>query len=297
MEERRVARQPFAAVVVGEEDERVAGQAQLLQHAGDPSDALVGALDHRHVVGPRARVLLVRLHEPRVSRRDRRLVGHLERPVRGVVGDLEEERTLRVLLNEADRPLGDQIGHVSVGVDRRAVFEEVVCAVRIGVLVIIDEPAQESEEVVEPVRVGLELRAIAEMPLAHQGRRVSGVLQELRQRLAGGWQSASAGGRRGQRRLEARALIVAPGHQHRAGRRARRRGVEVGEPDAVGRQPVDVRRPDVGSAVTSVVAVPDIVHDDEDDVRLLLSCVVLSCRRRCPDEGERRQECESLHAD
>ena len=55
-------------------------------------DALIGTLEDRGIVGARARMFLVRLDEPRVVRGHRRLVGHLERPVRGVLRDLEEKR-------------------------------------------------------------------------------------------------------------------------------------------------------------------------------------------------------------
>jgi sulfate adenylyltransferase subunit 1 (EFTu-like GTPase family) len=74
------------------------------------------------------------------------MVGHLERPVRRVVGDFDEERHFRVIVDELDRPLGNEIGHVTVDVDRRLVLEQVRLAVAVGVLVIVDESALEPEK-------------------------------------------------------------------------------------------------------------------------------------------------------
>jgi len=45
--------------------------------------------------------------------------------------------------------------------------------------------------------------------------------------------------------------------------------VRVGEPEALPRQPIDVRRPDPRRPVAPDVAVPQVVDIDEDDVRRL----------------------------
>jgi ATP-dependent RNA circularization protein (DNA/RNA ligase family) len=46
------------------------------------------------------------------------MIGDLKRPVRGVIGHFEKERRRGVVVDEPDRPLGDQVGHVAVGVNR-----------------------------------------------------------------------------------------------------------------------------------------------------------------------------------
>jgi hypothetical protein len=97
--------------------------------------------------------------------------------VRGVVGNLDEEGPLCVLLDERDRALRDQVGHVAVDVNRRAVLVQIVTARLVGVLVIVDQSAEESEEVIEAVGVRLVFRAVTEMPLADEPRRVPVVLE------------------------------------------------------------------------------------------------------------------------
>ena len=66
----------------------------------------------------------------------------------------------------------------------------------------------------------------------------------------------------------ANALLIAAGDETRPGRRAGRSVcVEVGEPDAVSGQRVDVRSFDVRRPVAPKVPITDVVGDDEHDVR------------------------------
>ena len=131
-------------------------------------DALVGALEDGHVVRARGGPLVHRLHEAGVVGRHRRTIRHLERPVRGVVRHLEEERRPGVLVDEPHGALGEEIGAVAGRVRRAVVLEEVVLPVAVGVLVVVDQPALEPVEVVEPVGVRAELRLVAEVPLADE---------------------------------------------------------------------------------------------------------------------------------
>ena len=96
----------------------------------DLADALIGALEHRDVVGARAGRIVERAEVPGVVARHGRLVGQLVRPVRGVVRDVDEERPLRVLLDEPHRPLGDQVRHVAGDLHRPVVLEQVGLSVR-----------------------------------------------------------------------------------------------------------------------------------------------------------------------
>ena len=107
-----------------------------------------------------------------------------------------------------------------------------------------------------------------EVPLADDPRRVARPLQHRGQGLAP--RLDDEGGVAGE---DARPL-PSPGvfarQQGVAGRRAgRRRRVRVGEPQALPRQPVDVRRADPRRPVTPDVAVAQVVGIDEDDVRPL----------------------------
>ena len=61
------------------------------------------------------------------------------------------------------------------------------------------------------------------------------------------------------------AVVVAPREQARAGRRAERGRVEVGEAYAVGGEPVDGRRRDVG-AVAAELREADVVEHDQQHV-------------------------------
>ena len=54
MEQRRVAREPFTAVVAGEDDQRVLRELQPVERVQNAADALIGALEHRDVVGARS---------------------------------------------------------------------------------------------------------------------------------------------------------------------------------------------------------------------------------------------------
>ena len=75
----------------------LAARPTLLERTEDLSDAAVDALEHSHVVGARARARFAGHHVAAVAGRDRRLVGHLVRPMRRVERDVDEERTSRVL--------------------------------------------------------------------------------------------------------------------------------------------------------------------------------------------------------
>src|SRR6266404_5696475 len=68
--------------------------------------------------------------------------------------------------------------------------------------------------------------------------------------------------------FDADALLVASGDQRGARRTALRSiGVCVREPYAPAGQPVDVRRPCVRRTVTAEVSIPDVVHQNKNNVR------------------------------
>ena len=95
-----------AAVVAGEEDDRVVAQALLVEFGDDAADLNVQLRDHRRI-GSAERIgdgLVF------VDGGLRRLIGR----VRGERGEIEEERLLAVLLvDQPDRVVADQVGVVA----------------------------------------------------------------------------------------------------------------------------------------------------------------------------------------
>ena len=96
VEQRRVAREPLAAVVVREDDDRVREPSRGCRARQDLADAVVGALEDLDVFVRACSSIVERLTCRPWSARDGRRVGNLIRPVRRVVGDFEEERPLLV---------------------------------------------------------------------------------------------------------------------------------------------------------------------------------------------------------
>jgi hypothetical protein len=152
--------------------------------------------------------------------------------------------------DELHRPRRLLAFEVAVEGDRLVVLPQVRLSVAPHVGVPIDVAGEVAPEVVEAMPVRVVFGTEAEMPLADEARGVSGLLQQLRERMACRAQplSEAAAGPRVERPLEQHALLIPPRDERRPGRRADRRvGVEVGEAHALARQAVEVRRPDVRS--------------------------------------------------
>src|SRR5262245_56965260 len=101
---------------------------------------------------------------------------------------------------------------------RLIVLEQIVFALLVGVLIVVDQPALEAEEVVKAVGVWAELFLVSEMPLADQRRSVAVVLEQLRQRAPGRRQPLLAGGtsRRAERHLDPVSLLISAADEGRA---------------------------------------------------------------------------------
>lgn len=179
--------------------------------------------------------------------------------------------------DEADGATRDLIGQVTGGRDRRRILEEIrragpdardlrpVRVVRVGA-------AEEPVELVEPVGVRSELGLPAEVPLSHESSRIALRFEQRGQRRSQRGQAAVPIRRgNGEHPFEPRALRVVPADQGGTGGRADRAiGVGVGQADAFAGEAVDVGCADIRRAVAADVAVPQIVHHDEDDVRRAL---------------------------
>ena len=113
------------SVVGGENDDRVIVEFQLGEFVEDAADILIKVLNHRRVVGAvlnlphRAAVVIEELGG--FTRRELGRLGFiffqqsgfgLKRGVDGVVGEVNEKRLVAVLLDEADRLVGEAVSEV-----------------------------------------------------------------------------------------------------------------------------------------------------------------------------------------
>src|SRR5262245_61513137 len=104
MEQWCIARQPLAAVVAGEDHERIRCELQSIERPEYTADPLVGAFEHRDVVCARTAFEIV-IPTALPFWQIRPLIG----PVRRVVGDFEKERPTGALLDECFRSARDFI--------------------------------------------------------------------------------------------------------------------------------------------------------------------------------------------
>ena len=135
--------------------------------------------------------------------------------------------------------------------------------------VVVQRAAVETPEMVVAALERAVIGQAAQMPLAEQRGAVSSRLQQRRQGRLGGRHPDIL--RRGGDRLlqpDRQAVLVSPGDQGRAcGRTHGGVSVALHEADAIGRDPVDVRRRDIRAAVTGHVGIAEIIGQEEHDVR------------------------------
>ncbi len=207
------------------------------------------------------------------------LRGNVVRGVGGPQRQPQQERAVGLVAPELAEPGDGLVGQV-LG----EVVALVRCPGRVHVRVVADEfgrpvvgvPAQEPVVVLEalgqrPVVEGPRRRPLVtrgEVPLAHAERGVAVRPQDLGHR-AGlvGDPALVAGEVHGQVRQHPHPhpVVVAAGEQARPGGRADGGGVEIGEPDATGGQPVDGRGGDV-RAVAAELSEPGVVEHHHHDV-------------------------------
>ena len=195
----------------------------------------------------------------------------VHRRVHGIEREIQEERLVLVPVDVSHRLPREVVGEVFSG--HRAVAITQHGAWLLEIRVIAAAAAEEAVEMIEAPRVGVELRRIADVPLADRDRGVAGCLQVIAQRLLLDSQAHELGidTRRwfvGEIELVAVTLRVAPG-QDAGPRRAaeRRRHVGIGIGHAVGRDRVDIGRHHFSAILETEIGVARVVGQDHDDIR------------------------------
>ncbi len=261
------------AVVRGEEHERLPVDAVPPQPLEQSADVAVHTCDHGSFrllrLGP-----VPILVDAEVGHLHTRLLG-LVVSVRDGVGQVEEEGAILAAVHEGqglvrqhvmaviDLPAGHALPvRALVGHDVPQGHSLLVAEEEGGVVVVRVALVQVAEEGVEALpgrHAGGAL--VAQAPLADEAGGIPRLLEllgdgnilrpQIRLRVAAN--EAAAG--------------VQTGHQHAAGGGADGgAGIELGEPDALRRHPVQVRRPNRGMPVAAEIAVAEIVREDDDDV-------------------------------
>ena len=127
---------------------------------------------------------------------------------------------------------------------------------------------------------------VPEMPFSEKGRAVAGTGEEIRH----GWNSLA------QHRPAAadvhRAIVkrIATAHELAPCRRAHRRDMKIGQPNALGSQLIEIRRPQNRIPIRREVAIPLVIRHHDDDVgwhRLLRpGALAVSSHGHGHDQGE-----------
>lgn len=148
--------------------------------------------------------------------------------------------------------------------------KHVVFAV-IGVREVVDIAGAEAEELVETALRRTTPRRETDIPFAETSGRIAGLFQIVRKDAFAVWQTdADPVFRRAKLMRQTVPQGMASRENRPARRRATRRGhVKIGASHAFARQPVDTRCLDHLVAVTTQIAVTDIVQVEEQDVRLV----------------------------
>ena len=190
--------------------------------------------------------------------------------MRRAVGEIEKEWFLALRPHELYRLLGEPfVERLLVGLR----LDDRLVAVEHKGLHVVGE--HHPVKRIEAMLARGEWGQVPEVPLPNAGGGVATFLQDLSQGDLVGVQPSR--GRWEEDAGESHAHRVAAGHECRAGRAADGgRCVVVGEPGALGGEPVDVRCLDLLEARALVrgpiapdVVVAEVIGEDDDDVRLL----------------------------
>ena len=210
----------------------------------------------------------------------------LQRPVRRGERQVGEERPALVALLEVLQQLvAEGVGGIEAlrqrvevalvfHVERWRTLEDARSAFVVGRLetIVVGGARQQREGTLETACMGRLFRLQAEVPLAGHEGLVAGLAEQLRQRhhalVEMPFVTRLAFQFRGQRLghgADPGDVVVGAGEQHRAGRRAGRGGVEVGQAQAGDGQGVEVRRGDL-AAEGADIGEAQVVGDDHQEV-------------------------------
>ena len=200
--------------------------------------------------------------------------------MRGARREIEEERAVRPdrlrVVHEADGPVHQVLGQVVSLFGAPRLVHRVIVVDQLGMELVglaVEEAVEPVEAALErPLVIGTRRRGVlhlAQMPLADRERRVPLVAQHLGHRrgvvrdVTAHVREAGAEVRQGPHPD----LVMVPARQQgRPGRGAERCDVEVGVPQAVGGELVDVRRAD-RRAVAAKMGEAGVIEQDHDHVR------------------------------
>lgn len=168
-----------------------------------------------------------------------------------------------------DGPLGQDLRVVAQVLVLGVALVEVVVAELPELGEVLQHAPVVAEELVPARLGGAVVRQPAAVPLADQGRRVTGLLEQRGQGRVVRVQPLRPVRDR-LREPALRTARIAPGVQAEPGRRAGRRPrVGVREAHALPGQPVQVRRPDVRGAVGGEVRPAEVVAEDDQEIGTL----------------------------
>ena len=292
----RAERQP-RPVVAREDDERARVDARGFHRVENAAGARVDLFDDVAVHAGGA--VAGKLRRPR------------ERDVRKVVREVQEERPAAILLDESHRFL-------RVALRQRTMVHRLLDDVAVahqrhvpvfGLRIVVGGALQpivarrrhphvvrigQTEPIIEALIHRQELAKLSEMPLAHDRGRVPARLQHFRNRDLFGRQALCGVVAKHFRRRAGRHAVRAAANRQPSGqergpaRRAHRLDVEVRPLLSLGRHAIEARRADVRAAERSEIAVPQVVGEDDDDVRRRLRRL-RGERRDGDDRGEEQK--------
>ena len=255
-----------AAVVRGEDNHGVAGQARVVERGEHPPDSGVEMLDKRDV----ARALFLHLRRA-LLHFCQPFGGRLHREMGRVVGEIEEERLIRGLRPPAQiggRPVGKQIGGVAYRLDHLVVTAHVVVAVAQMRRVAVHHVAEKPVEVGEAALVRRVGRFKTEVPLADDGGVIARAAEHIRQGRDL-WIEVSPGvpwiGADDSRHPDP--IRIAAREQGRP--RWRANGAvrpHRGEEHALGGDPVDVGRAHVRHTIGRDIAITVVVGENQQEI-------------------------------
>ena len=221
----------------------------------------------------------------------------MQRHVRHVVREVEEERPVLVLLDERHGPFGVARRHrVLILVRHRGedhlfavVHRQIRIRARLRLRAVRPHVIRirQAEPFIEAAARWHPFGLRAEVPLARHAGCVILLLQHLGDRRVAGIQPDRR--TRQERPVDAHARVVAAGEDRGSRRRAhRRRDVEICEAASLGSHAVEVRRGETFLPKRPDVRVAEIVAENDDDIRR----TIRSVKRK----GGEQEEEEHFHA-